>query len=297
MAFSENLQFLRTQAGETQEQLAEALEVSRQSVSKWESGQSFPEMETLLRLCDRYDVNLDVLLRGSVEESRVEDTAQYDRFMNGFTWRVALSVGGIILGAALMVLLETLAVPEALYGSLFLLVVTVAVVVLVVSGIQHSGFCARHPRIADFYTQEQRDKFQRKFTWLIAGGVGAILFSMAMLAFTEQLTGKVFYEEVMTAVFLAVVAGAVTSFVYAGLQSGKYNIERYNRENDPLPEAKARLSLIRTVCSVLMVSVTAVYVGLGLALDLWRTAWWLFAVGGILCSVVKIILNPYRGME
>lgn len=39
MAFSENLQFLRTQAGETQEQLAEALAVSRQSVSKWESGE------------------------------------------------------------------------------------------------------------------------------------------------------------------------------------------------------------------------------------------------------------------
>lgn len=254
-------------------------------------------METLLRLCDRYDVNLDILLRGSVEESRVEDTVQYDRFMNGFIWRVALSVGGIILGAALMVLLETLAVPEALYGSLFLMVVTVAVVVLVVSGIQHRGFCVRHPRVTDFYTQEQRDTFQRKFTWLVAGGVGAILFALVLLAFAEQLTGELFYEEVMTAVFLAIVAGAVTAFVYAGLQNGKYHIERYNRENDPLPEAKARLSLIRTICSVLMVSVTAVYVGLGLALDLWRTAWWLFAVGGILCSVVKIILNPYRGME
>lgn len=40
MAFSENLQFIRTQAGITQEQLAEQLDVSRQSVSKWESGVS-----------------------------------------------------------------------------------------------------------------------------------------------------------------------------------------------------------------------------------------------------------------
>ena len=40
MAFSENLQYIRAQAGITQEQLAEQLDVSRQSVSKWESGVS-----------------------------------------------------------------------------------------------------------------------------------------------------------------------------------------------------------------------------------------------------------------
>ena len=40
MAFSDNLQFIRTQGGVTQEQLAEQLNVSRQSVSKWESGVS-----------------------------------------------------------------------------------------------------------------------------------------------------------------------------------------------------------------------------------------------------------------
>ena len=40
MAFSDNLQFIRAQAGVTQEQLAEQLDVSRQSVSKWESGGS-----------------------------------------------------------------------------------------------------------------------------------------------------------------------------------------------------------------------------------------------------------------
>lgn len=70
MAFSDNLQFLRARAGITQEQLAEQLEVSRQSVSKWESGASFPEMETLLRLCDLYDTNLDTLLRAAWRTAR-----------------------------------------------------------------------------------------------------------------------------------------------------------------------------------------------------------------------------------
>ena len=45
MSFSDNLQVLRKRNNLTQEQLAEQLEVSRQAVSKWESGQSYPERE------------------------------------------------------------------------------------------------------------------------------------------------------------------------------------------------------------------------------------------------------------
>jgi hypothetical protein len=46
-----------------------------------------------------------------------------------------------------------------------------------------------------------------------------------------------------------------------------------------------------------MVTTAALYVGLGLALDLWRTAWWVFAVAGILCAVVYIVLDPYRNED
>ena len=92
MAFSDNLQYLRTRRGQTQEQLAEVLEVSRQSVSKWESAQSYPEMDTILRICDLYQVDLDTLMRGSVEDSLVEDTTRYDKFMNRFARRMAYSV-------------------------------------------------------------------------------------------------------------------------------------------------------------------------------------------------------------
>lgn len=41
-----------------------------------------------------------------------------------------------------------------------------------------------------------------------------------------------------------------------------------------------------------MLLATAVYVGLGLSLDLWRTAWWVFAVGGILCGAASVVLGP-----
>lgn len=298
MAFSENLQFLRTRQGQTQEQLAETLEVSRQSVSKWESGQSYPEMDTILRICDLYHVDLDTLLRGSVEDSLVEDTAQYDRFMNSFSRRMAFAVGGIIAGVGLCGLLSTCGLSEMLAGAFLLLVITAATVVMVVSGLQYDNFRKQYPVITDFYTEKEKQLFHQKFVWFIAGGVGAILFGVAlMLMFFFIFPEEEPYESYAVSVFLLIVAGAVTSFIYAGISEDKYKIWKYNRDNNPTPEAKKRLGLIGTICAALMLLTTAVYVGLGLALDLWRTAWWVFAVAGILCGVIGVVLNPYRGED
>lgn len=298
MAFSENLQFLRTQGNVTQEQLAEQLSVSRQSVSKWESGASFPEMDTLLRICDLYEVDLDTLLRGSVEKSRVSDTAQYDRFMNTFTWRIAGSVGAIIAGVALTALLSGLGLPEMVYAALLLLIITVAVVVLVASGIQYDNFCKKHPVVPDFYTEEEKDAFHQKFVWYIAGGVGAILFGTVLLVlFFSVFPEREPYESLAGAVFLLIVAGAVMSFIYGGMQDDKYKIWKYNRNNNPTPEAKQRNGLIGVLCGVLMLLATAVYVGLGFTRNQWDTAWWVFPVGGILCGVVSVALDPYKGED
>lgn len=295
MAFSDNLQFLRSRQGQTQEQLAETLDVSRQSVSKWESGQSYPEMDTILRICELYSVSLDTLMRGSVEDSLVEDTAQYDSFMNRFSKRMAFAVGGIIAGVGLCGLLEAKGVSQYLIGAVLLLIIAVCVVVIVASALQEDNFRKQYPVIADFYTEQDRQAFRQKFVWFIAGGVGAILFGVALLIlFFFRFPEEEPFESFAVSVFLFIVAGAVTSFIYAGIQEDKYKIDEYNRDNNPTPEVKKRRGLINTICAALMVLATAVYVGLGLALNLWDRAWWVFAVAGILCAVVCIVLNPYK---
>ena len=298
MAFSENLQFIRAQAGITQEQLAEQLDVSRQSVSKWESGASFPEMDTLLRICDLYHVDLDTLLRGSVEKSQVSDTARYDDFMNRFSLRIVLSVSAIIAGVSLMILLGVLGLTLMVTAALFMLILTISVVVTVANGIQYDNFRKKHPVIQDFYTEEEKDAFHQKFVWYIAGGVGAILFGVVLLigafAFLPE---KEPYTSIATAVFLLLVAGAVFSFIYGGMQEDKYKIWKYNRDNSPDPEAKRRLDLAGAVSGAIMLLSTAVYVDRGFTANAWGTAWWVFPVGGILCCVVHVAMNPYKGED
>lgn len=299
MSFSENLQFLRTNAGTTQEQLAETLGVSRQSVSKWESGSSFPEMETLIRICDLYDTNLDTLLRGSVEADQVSDCAHYDLFMTRFARRIAFSVGAIIAGISVMILLFLIAgIPEVLPVGFFLFIIAVSAVVLVASGIQYEQFCKKYPVLNDFYTEQEKDSFHQKFIWFIAGGVGAVLFGVVLLVVSFAfLPEREPYESIMSAVFLLFIAGAVTSFIYAGIMDDKFKIEKYNRHNNPTPEEKKKDNLIGTICACIMLTAAAIYVGLGFTNNLWGTAWWVFPVGGILCGVVSIILDPHKGED
>ena len=75
MALPEKLFELRRKAGLSQEQLAEKLDVSRQAVSKWESGKAIPESETLIAICKLFDISLDSLVMGREEPEKQEKSA------------------------------------------------------------------------------------------------------------------------------------------------------------------------------------------------------------------------------
>jgi len=74
MKFSENLKRIRKENNLSQEQLAEKVGVSRQAVSKWESGAAYPEMDKVLLICKIFNYNIDELLNENVKE--VDETKQ-----------------------------------------------------------------------------------------------------------------------------------------------------------------------------------------------------------------------------
>lgn len=66
MNFADNLKRIRKENNLSQEQLAEELGVSRQSVSKWESGQAYPEMDKILKLCNMFNLSIDDLINENI---------------------------------------------------------------------------------------------------------------------------------------------------------------------------------------------------------------------------------------
>lgn len=85
MSFSEKILYLRTRNGMSQEVLADKLSVSRQAVSKWESGVTLPETDKLIVISEMFKVSLDFLLKDdSREHKRSHSTENLDRVILRF---------------------------------------------------------------------------------------------------------------------------------------------------------------------------------------------------------------------
>lgn len=68
MNFGNKLLRLRKEKGMSQEALSEKLNTSRQSISKWENGQGFPETEKLLLIGNIFNVSIDYLLKDTLQQ-------------------------------------------------------------------------------------------------------------------------------------------------------------------------------------------------------------------------------------
>ena len=73
MIIGDQIQCLRVKHGLTQERLAEMLEVSRQSVSKWELGQAMPDVEKIIRMSELFEVSTDTILMKNPTEENVKE--------------------------------------------------------------------------------------------------------------------------------------------------------------------------------------------------------------------------------
>ncbi|MBO5262272.1 MAG: helix-turn-helix domain-containing protein [Clostridia bacterium] len=69
MSFGENVGYYRKLLNITQEELAQQLFVSRQTVSRWETDSTFPDVETIIKLCDIFGCDMDTLVRKNAQEN------------------------------------------------------------------------------------------------------------------------------------------------------------------------------------------------------------------------------------
>lgn len=76
MTLGEKLFQLRKEKNLSQEEVAEKLNVSRQTISKWETDQSSPDLDKIVPLCELYEISTDYLLTGKKKEKRKEEEKQ-----------------------------------------------------------------------------------------------------------------------------------------------------------------------------------------------------------------------------
>lgn len=305
MSLGENLQFLRKRDNITQEQLAEKLDVSRQSVSKWESDTTYPEMDKLIQLCQMFHCSMDDLVQGYIKDIHVEEKTEYDRHMNQFSKVMALAVGGILLGISLMLFVygcnqfigTGVEIKEEFTGIIFFIFLTISVAAFIVIGTQHADFEKKHPILENFYTQKEIDAFNKKFSIMIAAGVSAIFIGIIIImgvdAAYPQIDSYEYMESLLSSALMLCVTIGVTILVYAGIQKSKYDIEEYNKEHDTNSDVYQKNKLKGPICACIMLISTVIYLIMGFTIEGGFGVPYvlIFAVGGICCAISAIIIN------
>lgn len=86
MELSSQMKKYRTEAGLSQDALAEKIFVSRQTISNWETGKNYPDINSLLRMSEVFGVSVDTLLKGDVEVIKEMVNQDDQREFNKLSW-------------------------------------------------------------------------------------------------------------------------------------------------------------------------------------------------------------------
>ena len=306
MSLGENLQFLRKKNDITQEQLAEKLEVSRQSISKLESDSTYPEMDKLLQLCELFHVSMDDFVQKDISALYVEDKAKYDEHFNLFSKMVALGVGFLIFGFSVTAFLYgttigingNMNIHDEICSIPFFILLVISVAIFIIMGLQHDDFEKKNPYIENFYNTEEIDRFNKKFSYMIATGFVLIIIAFIIIGTLSSISFNIDsnfiddFDSILGSVFLFFLTIAATIFVYAGLQKDKYDIEYYNKIHDKESDTYKKNKLKGSICGCIMLIATLIYLIFGFVFDGWGMPHVVvFPAGGMLCAIVSVIMN------
>ena len=307
MRLSQNIAGLRHAAGWSQEELAARLDVTRQSVSKWESGQSVPDAERLVKLSELFGVSVDFAPLRCVT---MEQAADYLALRGRAAGRIAAGTCLCILSPVCLLLLaamsdagdgalsETAAVG---YGLAALLVLVAGAVALFI----HCGLQSAPYRYLDEpFTLEQAaaelvrgrleaDKraYGRK---CVAGGVLCVLAALPLLL-TAILTGGDALAVVASLCGTLLLAGAGSAlFILAGVPRAA--AERLLQIGEYTREAKRKGALLEVFSSVYWLAATAVYLLLSFR-NGWDRSWMLWPVAGVIFAALYALLEALTGRK
>ncbi|WP_028044710.1 helix-turn-helix domain-containing protein [Candidatus Stoquefichus massiliensis] len=298
MDFGMKLQSLRKEKGLSQETLAEKLNVSRQAVSKWESGAGYPEMDKLILLSDLFGVSIDYLIKDNHESGTDEQRAKSKYFMNSqkikeymnfkrnFAFRIAGAVSAIILSVILPI--ETSDNQYEMLGTMIMLmIVAVAVGILIMTGISSSRYSELEKKEINMSfndlqeIQNQYMKFKSKFGMSIAFGVFFIIFAVAVVVFIEEYMKN---ENLSGSILIACVAISVFIFIYQGIKDSMYH---FLVQNEQYIEEQKKEE--KSLYSITMPLVAMAYLFIGFVYGWWHPGWIIFPVVAIITAFIERI--------
>ena len=324
MILSEKIMELRKKKGWSQEELAEKLDISRQSVSKWESSASIPDIDRILALSRLFGVSTDYLLKDEIQQEPVqtvealeespeqnvrsvsmEEANQFMELWRKLSRRMAGAISLLILSPVPVLLFESWSQNQrfgiseelgaGLGAALLLVMVSIGVVVLILSGMQMSKYeFMEKERIRLEYgvagiTEKKKEEFSPVFRASVAGGVMLCILGVVPIIISEAI-GKT--EQYGVILMFCMISLAVFLFVRSGIVNSSF--VKLLQQEEYTPENKEFSKKVAPVAGVYWCLTTALFLAVGFLTkdgEGWGYAALIWPIAGILFGALMFFMR------
>ena len=324
MILADKIMTLRKKAGWSQEELAARLNVSRQSVSKWEGAQSIPDMDKVVQMSRLFGVTTDFLLKDELEIEEhtqsepmdepplrrvtMEEASAYLALRRAAAPKMALATFLCIISPVALLMLaamsevsrfgisENAASGIGLCVLLVLVAIGVALFLTCSARVRDFAFLEEEPFETEYgvsgMVKERMQDFAGTYSRLnIFGTVLCILSAVPLFVSMCIETADVVY--VAAVCLLLIIAGiGCVAFTYGGTIHA--SMERLLEEGDYTRQQKSRRGVKGAISTIYWLLVTAIFMwytfgpsGNGQA----RYSWFIWAIAGVLYAAVMLVVN------
>lgn len=323
MILADKITAERKRNGWSQEQLAEQLDVSRQSVSKWEGAQSIPDINRIIQMVTLFGVSTDYVLKDDIEKDDCNGNSNFYQESNDILFRkvtlteaqeflnvidisrtkIALGVVMCIIACLPLIILGGLAeshyygISEALAGAIGLISLLVMIalgVFLFISNIfklkkfeflENEGIETEYGVVG--FVRKQQDQFMGRYHRNILIGVMLCIFS-----FMPLLTVSFFTEEdaiitAFIALMLLIISLAVYIFIVNQMTMDAYN--KLLQEGDYTLSKKKAAPLLGRISGIFWILATAIYLAWSLTTNDWQNTWIVWPIAGLVYAAIMIV--------
>ncbi|MBQ9165445.1 MAG: helix-turn-helix transcriptional regulator, partial [Oscillospiraceae bacterium] len=323
MILAEKITQLRKKNGWSQEELAEQMNVSRQSVSKWESAQSIPDLNKILLLSQIFSVSTDYLLRDELEpepaqppavpapesaplrQVTMEEASAYltlkDKLASTTAFATMLCILSpvplFLLGAAFETKRLAITENQAAGVSLVLLflMIAAAVALFIHTGNQTRDYqyleeeCFETEYGVTGMVKERQTRLRGRYgRGNLLGTVLCILGVVPMLLIPVFTDGG-FFAGLGTCLLLVMIALGVYQFISVGMPWAA--TEKLLQEGDYSPVNKRASKWTNMVAGVYWLGAVAIYLAISLPTHAWDSTWVLWPVAGVLFALVMVVCD------
>ncbi len=326
MILADKIITLRKKNGWSQEELAEKLNVTRQSVSKWEGAQSVPDLNKILLMSRIFEVSTDYLLKDELEEPdgtqntesletggfeesvparrvSMEEARAFLDIKEKLAGKIAFAVSLCIVSPVCLIFLgaaqETgrISISENMAAGagllILLLAIAIAVAVFISSGIRMGQYdYLDKDRIETDYgvtgmVKDQKSEYQGTYTRYHIIGTCCCILAATSLFTMLMFTEEDFMMAMAVCVLLFIVAIGVYFFVVAGVRWE--SMQKLLQEGDYTIDNKKNEAAFEPVSKAYWLVATAIYLGYSFYTNAWEISWIVWPVAGVLFAAVKVI--------